>query len=372
MVVIVRIVLIIHSLRAGGAERVLATLANHWAGQRHRVTIVTLEGRSGSDFYPLAPSIRRVGLDLGGESSGIASGISNNVTRVVRLRGVISGQKADVIISFMTETNVLSLLATAGKRLPVIIAEHTDPWTGPLRRPWRILRRRLYRRAQALVVLNDRARQYFHDWGLRRIVVVPNPVAVGDPDEAPDMVVDLPEGRLIVAAGRLSQEKSFDLLLRAFQQLASRHGEWSLLILGDGPERCALEHMVESLGLSGRVFLPGMTATPHAFFRRADMFVSSSVLEGFPMAICEAMACGTAVVAAEYDDSIHEIIEDGVNGMVVPAGDISSLAGAMTRLIEEPELRIRYAEQARKITERFGIDRIARQWEQILLPGHGT
>jgi GalNAc-alpha-(1->4)-GalNAc-alpha-(1->3)-diNAcBac-PP-undecaprenol alpha-1,4-N-acetyl-D-galactosaminyltransferase len=361
-----QIVFVIYSLQAGGAERVLSIMANHWAGNSHKVTVITLDDGEKPSFYDIDSRIQQVSLDVAAVSKNGFVGILNNIRRIYKLRTAIRKTQAETIISFMTETNVLTLIASYGLCIPVIVTEHTDPWTGPVGDVWSKLRLRLYPRASRVVVLNQRAQEFFDKSQDIRTLVMPNPVVIEDDTEPGDLNIEASSGHLIVAMGRLSQEKRFDLLIRAYSSVATEYSEWNLMILGDGPERQALETLREELGLGDRIMLPGTVRHPHQLLKKADMFVSSSELEGFPMALCEAMACGLPVIAAEYHSAVHDIVEDGHNGIIVPAGDEQVLADTMIQLIEDPGERTRLAANSPEIGIRFSVDAIMKRWEQLL------
>ncbi|MEF8823758.1 MAG: glycosyltransferase [Desulfohalobiaceae bacterium] len=143
------------------------------------------------------------------------------------------------------------------------------------------------------------------------------------------------EPALIVAVGRLTRQKGFDVLLSAFAELL-RHRRASLLILGEGPERQKLERQAEELGLGDRVHLPGFDANPYAYLARADLFVLSSRFEGSPNVLKEALALGTPVVATDCRSGPREILKDGRYGPLVPVDDPKSLAEAMERVLAAP------------------------------------
>ena len=361
-----QIVFVIYSLQAGGAERVLSIMANHWSVKLHKVTVITLDDDDKPPFYDIDPRIQQISLDVAGASKNGFVGILNNFRRIYKLRSAIRQSQAETIISFMTETNVLALIASYGLHIPVVVTEHTDPWTGPVADVWSKLRLWLYPRASRVVVLNERAQEFFDESPDIRTMVMPNPVVIEDDKDPGNLSNVATGGHFIVAMGRLSQEKRFDLLIRAYSSVATEYSDWNLMILGDGPDREALEALREELGLGDRIMLPGMVRHPHVVLKRADMFVSSSELEGFPMALCEAMACGLPVITTEYHSAVHDIVKDGYNGIIVPAGDEGVLADTMIQLIEDPGERTRLADNSPEIGIHFSVDAIMERWDQLL------
>ena len=357
---------IIYSLQAGGAERVLSIMANYWSGKSRKITVITLDDGSKPSFYDIDSRIQQVSLDVAAVSKNGFMGILNNFRRLYKLRRAIRAAQPDIIISFMTETNVLTLIATIGLVTPVVVTEHTDPWTGPVADIWAKLRLRLYPRASRVVLLNERAQEFFDKSPGIKTMVMPNPIVIETENEPGDMDYEVPSEHLIVAMGRLSREKCFDLLIRAYSSFAAEYSDWNLMILGEGPERDSLEALLDELGLGDRVKLPGTIRYPHVMLERADMFVLSSELEGFPMALCEAMACGLPVIATEYHAAVSDIIEDGQNGILVPTGDSEALAAKMIHLIDDPHERKRLAENSVEIGTRYSVDAVMERWEQLL------
>ena len=126
---------------------------------------------------------------------------------------------------------------------------------------------------------------------------------------------------MVVAMGRLSPEKGFDLLIDAFARLAAQHADWRLEIAGEGPERDALQRQIDAAGLQPQVQLVGWVSDPERFLSRSALFVMSSRYEGFPVALLEAMACGVPVISFDCDSGPREIIRPDVDGVLVPAGD---------------------------------------------------
>jgi glycosyltransferase involved in cell wall biosynthesis len=359
----VRLTLVVSSLGPGGAERVVATLANAWVRRGRAVTLLTLDDGTRPPFYPLDPAIRHVPLAVTGVSRGRLEAAVRNLGRIRVLRRAIRASRPDVVLSFTDTTNVLTLGAARLSRWPVVASEHSDPERHPLPAVWKRLMLVSYGWAAAIVTPNRETREWFPP-GLRaRTHVIPNPVAAG---AAPPGFDGGRAGVLVVSVGRLSEEKGHDRLLEAFARVAAARPAWRLLIAGDGPLRGELEALRDRLGLRQRVELPGLVRDVGGLLARADLYVLASRREVFPMALCEAMASGVPAVAMEYRPGVREIMRDGVDGVVVPAGDVSALAAAMARLMDDPAERRRLGTRAVEVVQRYGVDRVLGLWEELL------
>nr|WP_279237390.1 glycosyltransferase family 4 protein [Dyella sedimenti] len=357
----------------GGAERVLSALANAWASDHAVITVITLGNRE-RDVYALHPDIARVDLDLVRPSSGALGAVLRNVERIRKLRAAVKACRPDVVISFMTTTNLLTLLATRGLGLPVIVSERTFLKRQPPRGMWRLLFRPLYRRASAVVSQTRRGAEDLQAQLDRSVAVIHNPVApIGGDDDSSRNIADsvqLPRERgeqWLLAVGRLSIEKGYDLLIDAFSQLASSHPLWNLIILGEGPERSSLSAQISKLGLQQRVLMPGFVENPYRLMKQADMYVLSSRYEGMPNALLEAMATGLPSVSFDCETGPAELIQDGVNGRLVESGSVSALAASLGELMVSPELRGLLAHRASRIREEHAIDLILQSWKSLAL-----
>ncbi len=359
-----RLALVIPSLSGGGAERVLVSLAKGFASRGHRVTVVSIYGLE-ADFFQLPKDVQRVALDLGWDTEGLADKLWSNLRRLAGLRRAIRQARPDVVISFLSRTNVLAVLATVGLSLPVLVTEHTDPIREPLPQPWQRLRHIAYRWAAGVVSVCKAMDGYFAWIPPERRTVIPNPVDFAELAE-PAVPVNWAWPHAIIAMGRLVPEKGFDLLIKAFASLADSFPDWGLVILGEGPLRGELEALAAERGLTNRVLLPGKIPQPGATLRQADVFVLSSRWEALPMALLEAMACGLPAVVTQCMTGQPEWLQPGKNAILTPLEDVSKLAAAMTELMRDADLRRRLGQNAAETAKRFALDPILDQWEALM------
>jgi glycosyltransferase involved in cell wall biosynthesis len=245
--------------------------------------------------------------------------------------------------------------------VPVIVSERNDPHAHNAGLKANLLRSVLYRRANAITVQTKAAASYFTSSLGKKTIVIPNAVVVPPPVEPVAK-----QGNSLVAMGRLSHEKGFDLLLQAFATLAERFPDWTLTIWGEGDLRAALEAQRDALGLRDRVSLPGRTKSPDRELQRADLFVLSSRYEGFPNVLAEAMANGLPVVSFDCPSGPSDLIEAGVNGILAPPGDVDALASALAKLMGDGNERARLGTNAKRVTKTFSLDSVMAMWESVI------
>ncbi|HIB54790.1 MAG TPA: glycosyltransferase family 4 protein [Nitrospirales bacterium] len=363
-----RLTFIVSSLaHPGGAQRVMSIMANYWATKGWSITLLTMDDGSESPFYDLHPAVKHHALDIAGESSNPIEGLINNLNRLQVLRRAIKESDVEVVISFIDQTNVLTLLSTWGMYLPVVIAERIDPTHYHIGTGWNLLRKWVNPRASYVVTQTEAALSYFSERVRKKAWVIPNPVVLQwKPQKRAISFINNKRKKSVLSVGRLSEQKGFDLLLRAFAMVSPRHTSWSLIVWGEGSSRACLEKLRDDLGLYGRVYFPGKTKHPFEKMRQADLFVLSSRYEGFPNVLLEAMACGLPVISADCPSGPREIIRDDVNGILVPPENVEGLAYAMDRLMSDETERRRLSLRAVEVRERFGLETIMEQWEQLI------
>ncbi|TCS34319.1 glycosyltransferase involved in cell wall biosynthesis [Paucimonas lemoignei] len=368
-----KIFIFINSLAGGGAERVTATLANYWARAQWDVTIVTLAPQS-EDFYALDPAVKRIAMDMAGDSANVLDGLLQNFRRVFALRKLIRQHRPDAVMAMMSTPNVLLAFASWGiSSICAVGSERCYPPHFPLAKMWHVLRQRMYGRLHAVVALTQESAKWIKSHSnARHIPVIPNPVVWPMPNNAPRIdpgkLCD-PEKKVLLAVGRLSREKGFGILINAFSKLAARHDDWNLVILGEGPERAGLQKQIDESALGSKVLMPGIAGNVGEWYSRADLFAMSSLYEGFPNALAEALAHGLPAVSFDCDTGPRDIIRHEVDGLLVSLGSEAELLGALDRLMKDGDARAALAARASDARERFSIEKVARMWEQLFIEG---
>lgn len=355
-----RILFVLPSLGAGGSERVVTTLANHWAQQGREVGIANFDAPDFAPFYPLAKEVSLFRLDLAAPASGLPRQLLQTARRIKALEQVYSEFRPDVVISFLTKTNVMSILAARRSGVPVIVSERNNPTLQRFNALWRLARAYAYPKAFSFVTMTRGAANYYPQRQRPRTTIIPNPV------QLPAGWKDRRKGDTITAVGRLTGQKQFHLLIKAFAAIASRFPDWNLTIWGEGDDRAQLEALRRDLRLEDRIELPGLTSRPGQWIETADIFVLSSAYEGWPNVIVEAMAAGLPVISFDCEHGVTDMIEDSVTGLLVPQGDVAGLADAMASLLKDAGLRQSLAANALAASARYNTDTIADQWIDIV------
>lgn len=363
-----RIEIVVYSLKGGGAERVAANLANAWVERGHDVGITLLSAPTPGD-YATAPAVEIFSAGPGGSSGNLFNALIANTRKLIALRRRIASVRPDVTFAVMADSCVLVALTCVGLPTITVGCEHNNPplsINGPV---WKLLRRLLYRLLDCVVVLTSGA----DDWILknvpsRQVAVIPNAVswpvpATGVPTD-PDSLI-APDRKLFLASGRMVPAKGFDMMLDTFSTVSEALPDWDLAIMGDGPDRPALEAQRERLGLAGRVHMVGRIGNVADWYRRASVFVMSSRFEGLPMVMLEAMAGGLPAVSFDFNYGPRDIIRPDVDGVITPAGDTQALAGAMIALAQDDARRAALAARAVEVRERFSEESVLRKWDAL-------
>ena len=354
------VAIVTSGLGAGGAERVIAQLAAHWVASGARVSILTFDRPEDPIFHPLdsAVEVHRLALHAD-QSSTIFQRLRTQMRRVLAVRRFYRAAKPDAVFAFLTKISLLTLAAKLGTGVPVVACERNNPERQDAHPLWNAVLQRLYGRA-ALIVCQTRGSMRciptrLHD----KVVVIPNPITPYD-------VTGVRSGCTLVAVGRLTHQKGFDLLIAAFAAVADRHPDWVVEIWGEGPERPALEQQIRQAKLDQRIQLRGQSKRPGSWLETASAFILPSRYEGFPNVLGEAMAAGVPVIAARCDFGPDEIIEDGQTGLLAESENVDALAEAIDQLLSDADLRAALGTNGEKAIRRYAPKTVAMQWDDAL------
>ena len=341
-------------LSGGGAERVVCNLANYLVSRGHKVDILTMGDDSN---YGLDNRINRITLLYNSERQNV---ILNSVRRLFRLMRYLK-DKRDVFIVMLPATTILLLRLRCFVKGKIIASERSYP-TNYSTKKQRLLKR-LSKRADAWVFqTKDTQRWYQSSLGNTKTTIIPNPIN----DSFMRPVYSGNRKKEIVAAGRLTKVKNYALLIDAFSKIATKHVDATLKIYGDGSLLNELKEQAVSLGIENKVLFAGFMPWGETSIDAA-MFVLSSNLEGMPNALMEAMALGLPCVSTDCDGGgARFLIEDGVNGLLVPKNDVDAMAAAMDKVLSDPEMANRLGTEAHKICERLAPEKIYKEWEDYI------
>jgi GalNAc-alpha-(1->4)-GalNAc-alpha-(1->3)-diNAcBac-PP-undecaprenol alpha-1,4-N-acetyl-D-galactosaminyltransferase len=360
-----KLTLISSSLEVGGAERVMSIIANYWAAKGWEITILTFDDGSKPPFYDLDDQIdvRPLAIESQDDYAISLSSVKDNLGRIQILKQAIVASRPDVVISFVNTTNIMTLLACWGLKVKTIVSEHVNPASSQVNKVTQLLQKFTYRRADLITVQTHAALSFFPP-DRYKTFVIPNPVALPTSDPIDSQLNT--DDRHLLAIGKLIPQKGFDLAIEAFAQVCQDRPEWTLTILGEGEMRDELEDLCTELGLEDRVFMPGVVKNIDAHLRKADIFVLSSRFEGFPVTLCEAMACGVPVIAANCLSGPREIVHNGIDGMLVMPDNVDALAVGLNQLMSDPGKRQYFSHHAPKVLDRFGVEPVMTIWNRAI------
>ena len=345
-----KVLFVIATLDSGGAERVVTHLANHLCA-RHDVAIVTFWNKE--PFYSLSQKVEYIKLDIMKNTHGLLEKARYFAMRVRILRKLMQKHDPDVVVSFLSETNIIATVAAKLAKKPIVISERIAHGFLQLRY-LRIARRLVYPLADALVTQTEGDRQNYSY--LSNVHVIPNPL--------PNVNCrDVLKDRIILGVGRLEEQKGFADLIEAFVQAGL--SKWRLVIAGEGSQRERLERLIAHYGASNIEFI-GRQKNIWPWYGKASVFAMTSHYEGFPNALLEAMACGCACVSYDCPYGPAELLGDD-RGILVGVGDKRSLASALRCLADDPQLRTDLGHKAQRYAkETYRIENIAKKWEEVM------
>ena len=354
------IVFVIPSLKAGGAERVISTLCNAIVSN-FSITIIVLY--KSPSFYYLDPKINIIYCnDSYNPKQTIFQSVNNHFRCIRKIYKTLKQNKTQVVIGFMTTTNVYAIIAGKLAKVPSIISERVHPDFIDASKFWFKIRKLVYPWTNYLVVQTHDIARYFSSYLQdEKLKIILNPL---NTELTNKRNLDISKENIILNIGRLDYQKNQDLLIRAFAK--TNYKDWKLIILGEGKKKDDYIKLINQLGLSNHVMLLGNVEDVWNYYNKARIFAFTSRFEGFPNALTEAMYFGLPCISTDCPSGPSELINDGVNGFLIPIEDQDLLEQKLQALMENDMLRNELGQQAMLNTDRFDVDQIASEWEELI------
>lgn len=350
---------VIPSLSKGGAERVVCVLASGLAAKGEDVTVLRYFKTDGD--YPIDERVNVVTLSGGYESD------YNKISTTKRLKSInkiVKQIDPDVIIPFLKHVNIQTYIAVSSKyRKRVIFIVRISPYLSNRGRN-EIVHDFLINHFNKTIVQNQAQKDYFKKSAQKRIYILSNPV--ND--------VFLMENReinndrfTVVSAGRLSSQKNFPMLIKAFSEFSVGKEDVSLRIYGEGDDKEALQNLIDELGCGEKIKLMGRTNDLVTAYKSASLFVLSSNFEGMPNALLEAMAIGLPCISTDCPTGPSEMIVNGETGLLVPVDDVEKMREAIEFMYNNRDKAEEMGKHARNfVSENYRVEKIVQKFTEIV------
>lgn len=340
------------NLMAGGAERVISILANKFAAKE--ITVYLYTWYKTDLFYSFDDRVIIIQIP-------IESGSSTYVNQMRWFRNSIKLIQPDVVLSFLAPFNMLSVFSLAGLKTPVLVAERNDPYfVSPAHNWfWKIIRNFAYEMADGVLVQTKVNKSHFPWYIQRKASIIYNPVTFSQ--DIIGIALKQEKRKEIVSVTRLETQKNVSMLIDAFARFKQKHPDYILTIYGEGEERMKLEKKVLELNLEDAVFLPGRKKDVHKKIVGAEVFAMASNFEGMSNSLIEAMCLGLPCISTKVSGAT-ELIEEGINGILVDVGDTEGMCRALCEMVNNKETAYMIGKNASELYEKLNVDVVAGQW----------
>lgn len=347
-----KILFVIQGLRSGGAERVMSLLCNSLSQRGHEVVLAITETME--DFaYEISPMVEIVDV-----TTKTGSVKKNRIKQIKNLRRLYKKRKPDVVVSFITRTNICAVLAGIGLRTPVILSERNNPAVDPASHSTRKLRDIVYPLADGYVFQTRFAKECFPEKIQNKSVVIFNPVS----DTVTGVLPSVRQKR-IIAVGRLEDQKNIPMMIRALARVLPQYQEYYADIFGTGSLEGLLQTKIDEIDLQNRIHLRGFTSKAIQEMADSEIYVMTSNFEGMPNALMEAMCVGCACISTDAPAyGARELIVDGENGFLIPVNDEEALVEKLNTLLSERTMVENFGKKAKEVYINFNTEAIVNQW----------
>lgn len=349
-----RIAFFIDSMNGfGGAQRVISVLCNALSKYNDNEVMVILSGNTDDSVYPLE-NVKRYAYD---QSSG---GVLGKIKKIASIRKATIKFKPDVAVSFLSMTNVMTIIALSFTGIPLIISERNDPDKASNKE--KKLSKCFYRYASAVVVQTDDIKKKISRIFKKEIAIIPNPLQNFDYEKT-----EYINSKKIVAVGRINEQKNYPMMLRAFKLFLKEHEGYNLHIYGTGDKISQYENLAKELGILDNVHFLGNKQDPLLYELDAEMYIMTSDFEGMPNALAEAMSVGFPCISTVCDGGgAAYLINNEENGLLVEKGNEAEFAKAMKRIAEDENFAKKLGLNAKRLKEMLNTDAVTQTWTDFI------
>lgn len=338
------------TMSAGGAERVISSIANSLANDNIHVTIVMWF--DSPIFYTLNNKIETITLKS-----------NSKISKIREFRGIVQQINPDIVMSFLAPVNMVTMIALIGLKIKIIVSERNDPRHVPFNSVQRTVRNFLYYFATGITTQTGNNKNYFSQRLQSKCTVIFNPVNIKS--EMQGIALKTEKRHKIVAISRLAKQKNLQMLINAFEQSLRKYPDYELYIYGEGGEESRLKQIVAQKRLNNRIFFPGSVEDVHNKIVDAEIYVLCSNFEGMPNALLEAMSLGLPCIATKVSGAV-DLIDNGKNGVLIPVGNEQSLANEICKLLADKNRRDIIGKEASKLFDRLSPNVIIEQWKRYI------
>lgn len=346
-----KVIFVVASMAGGGAERVIAILANGFVEKNMDVAIMMFAGDEVA--YSLDSRVELV--SVGGKTGG---SMSARVRRIRKMREYFKNNVPSTLIVFGLGASFYAVMGNLFLKNSMIISERNDP--GACKYPR--LRNIVYSRADYMVYQTEMAKEKFPQYLQKNSAVIANPIS----EKLPKRYEGEKEKK-IVAVGRLEEQKNYPMMLKAYAIFHEKHPDYKLHIFGKGHLEKSLKELAEKLNISQGIVWEGFCKNVWQEIENATMYLLSSDFEGISNSMLEALGLGLPVISTDCPiGGSRMCINDRENGVLIPVGDSNALAEAMCEIVENREFADKLADNAYEIRKRFSKENIVKQWNSVI------
>ena len=352
---------LIYSLKSGGAERVVSTLSNGLCID-YNITVITIIDTK--PFYELNKNVNVIPcVNTTNIKKSFINSLKSNYGLYKKIKDICKDESIDILIGFMTSSNVLAILAARRSKIPVIISERNHPSFSGLSKFWKIMRRITYPKANILVVQTKPILDFFSSYVKKEnLKILANPIAKDHVDAKNTVIVE--KENIILNVGSLNYQKGQDIAIKAFARI--NPVDWQLHLVGEGPKKEEYKNLIKELRMENKILLIGRDNKISKYYLRSRVFIFPSRFEGFPNALTEAMYMGLPCISSDCPTGPSELIEEGQNGFLSPIDNVKMFADKLNILINDSSLRQELGINASKSVTQYEEKNITKIWKELI------